>query len=302
MRITGKSIRTTKKIKALISSTRSIRFVFDVSTADKEKWCAVGFDEEVKVGDYLLPEVIGNITSFNVNGKELIRKDLPKKPQPRSFHTSWEDWHGNSHSGVQTRYIDMYPREYIQAPTEYLSVIEVEGKNYISTDEFIISDKDDNEIIHLANLMLECFGEFKIVDTLLGKIIGKRIRNLQWEILPPGKYPWSKSKIIIRNATKRLKASDQEVINYRMKVLSVYEPDFLATGRAGFNGYIVYGFESRSIFILESMFLDNATYIFENNWEVFSQLTKNNIINGDIPHRRIIHDKQWKFRIGKLMN
>lgn len=82
-----------------------------------------------------------------------------------------------------------------------------------------------------------------------------------------------------------------------MKIISRKNPDFLATGRAGFSGYFVYGFKYQNVYVLESMEFDNATYVFNSEWEKISQLTKSQIINSDLPHKRIIHNKKWNLSV-----
>ena len=50
------------------------------------------------------------------------------------------------------------------------------------------------------------------------------------------------------------------------------------------------------------MELDNATYVFNSEWEKISQLTKSQIINSDLPHDRIIHNKQWNLSVGRAIS
>ncbi|WKV87844.1 hypothetical protein LJU32_19850 [Pseudomonas sp. B21_DOA] len=85
-----------------------------------------------------------------------------------------------------------------------------------------------------------------------------------------------------------------------MREISKYEPDFLATGRGGYSGYFVYGFTSKKLHFLESIHLNNATYIFGDDWEKLSSLSKEEIINGGHEYLRIIHDKKWTGKIRQL--
>lgn len=302
MKFKGKSARSLTKLISLSEGIERIRLAFNTSNEESNRWLNVGFNEDLEAGDYLLPEPTGKITEFNANGKEIIRKDLPKEPQPRSFHTTWQDWHGNEHSGVQTRSIDMYPREYVEAPAEFLNVIELAGDKLIVTDETKISEATEARNLHLVNLMFECFGEFEVLDVDSNSIVGTKLKRLHWNVLPQGQYPWERVKKHTEKFTNSLSCSDKAVIEMRLELLSRYKPDFLATGRGGFNGYFVYGFKDKNIFVLESVHLFNATYIFENDWELFSQYTKNEIINGQMPHQRLIHDKKWKWRIRKALS
>ncbi|MDF2180526.1 hypothetical protein [Neptuniibacter sp. CAU 1671] len=304
MKIKGKSVRSITKIIAAAKNSNRIQLAYRIDPSNTDKIRDVGFDENPSIGDYLIPAPLGKATQANSLGRQVVRKDLPKEPEPVSFHTSWTDWHGYQHSGIQTRYIDKYPREYIPADEEELTVCKINGGDamYIVTDMIDLQKTDEKRIIHLSNIMLECFGEFEILDIDSGKIAGTKLKQLHWEILPKGSYPWSKTKGLVGEVTGKLKDSERLVVESRMEHISKFNPDFLATGRAGFSGYFVYGFSAKKIYLLESIHLDNATYVFGDNWEALSTLTKNEIINGDVGHTRIIHDKKWKRSIRELLS
>lgn len=300
MKVKGRSVRTITKLAKLTQGSDSIRLVFNTSNQQPEVWLRLGFDRTLKTGDFLIPQCIGKTTLFNANGKEVVRKDLSKESVSKSVYTTWQDWHGYAHSGIQNRYIKMYPREYIPAPSEPLSIIELDGLVYIATDSTVVTDENDERNLHLMNLMLECFEEFETLNEEKGFVLGSKLRQLQWNILPPGKYPWEKAKSIVAKVTDKLQLSEQKVVEDRMQFITKYVPDFIATGRGGFDGYFVYGFESKNKFFLESIHLDNATYIFEEAWEQLSQLTKNDIINRKLPHLRVVHNRMWKRKIREL--
>lgn len=301
MKIKGKSIRNLSSVLRLVGAKENVRLAVDIESLKQCEISMLGFSSEQNVGDYLIPSAIGKITKYNANGREIIRYDLPKRPESIMYYGTTRDWHGGLHSSTKTRTIPKYPREYVNAPSEILQLVEIDGKKYIASSLLNLSDLDEDRNLHVCNLMLECFSEFEVFDILSNKIIGPTLRRLQWEILPKGIYPWEKSKSIISEATKHLDAKDREVIEYRMKRISRHEPDFLATGRGGFSGYFVYGFESKGIYVLESIHLDNATYVFDSDWEILSQLTKNEIINGKIKHNRIIHNGRWAVSIGQAI-
>ena len=50
----------------------------------------------------------------------------------------------------------------------------------------------------------------------------------------------------------------------------------------------------------ESIHIDNATYIFDDDWEELSQLTKAEILDNNYQKDRIIHRKNWYKDIKKL--
>jgi len=301
MKIKGNSIRSLSKVLKAVGGKTNVRLAVNLISIEQQKLLELGFNADCEVGDYLIPSAIGKFTHFNTHGREVIRKDLPKKPESIMYFGTTRDWHGGLHSSTKTRTVQMYPREFINAPSEQLEIIEIDGVKYVSSSQLNLSDKNESKNIHVCNLLLECFGEFEIIDTDSGKIIGPTLRRLQWDVLPKGQYPWTKSKEIIATATTRLEEKDRKVIEHRMQRISRHNPDFLATGRGGFSGYFVYGFESKGIYVLESIHLDNATYVFNSDWEALSQLTKNEIINSNIPHQRIIHNNRWASTLGQAI-
>lgn len=56
----------------------------------------------------------------------------------------------------------------------------------------------------------------------------------------------------------------------------------------------------RNLFVLESIFLDNATYVFGSDRETISQLSKAEIISGGFQKDRIAHDRRWKYKAGPV--
>lgn len=61
---------------------------------------ARGINNKFIVGSKFIPNSIGKITDFNINGKFIVRKDKPKVTCTfeRYYHNI--DWHGNEHYGI----------------------------------------------------------------------------------------------------------------------------------------------------------------------------------------------------------
>jgi hypothetical protein len=52
---------------------------------------------------------------------------------------------------------------------------------------------------------------------------------------------------------------------------------------------------------MENVIYGNATYVFENEWERYSQMTKAEIINQSLQKLRIEHHAGWENQIKKLL-
>lgn len=299
--IEAKVIKSVARIYAEAKGARNVYFVVDAKGAGDEKLRILGLDKLRQDGDAILPSNVGKISDFNISGKEVKRRDLPMIKKAIPTYRTWKDWHGQEHSGVQHRIMDVYPIDFIQAPTERIILKKIDDDLYLATREIDFDTEGETAILHLANLFLECFGYFRIFDIAVHKIADIPIRQLQWEVLPPGKYPWNEAKGYVEPHLQRLTPSAKGVIEHRMRLLSQYEPDFLATGRGGYSGYFVYGFANKQAYFLESIHLNNATYVFGHDWEELSSLSKDEIINGEFEHERIIHDGRWDYKVRQLL-
>jgi soluble cytochrome b562 len=80
-----------------------------------------------------------------------------------------------------------------------------------------------------------------------------------------------------------------------------YSPDFEARGLSGFSGYMVLGYEKLNLFILESIYPDNATYVFDKDWMELSKLTKAEILNNNFQKARLIHADTWNKSVESLL-
>lgn len=100
---------------------------------------------------------------------------------------------------------------------------------------------------------------------------------------------------------RRQPRGNQPIIRARLQEVNKYKPEFVAVGQAGFDGYVIFGFPKKNLYVLESVHPDNATYVFEDEWQRLSQMTKAEILNHDLQKERIIHRAGWPARIRRLL-
>ncbi len=127
------------------------------------------------------------------------------------------------------------------------------------------------------------------------------IRNANWSLLPPGQYPWSQ---IHQRVTRILESGDplaSAPVLSRLETLASFGPDEIYIGERGFRAYVAYIFRTRGLAVLESAMLDNATYVFDLDWHRVSQMTKAEILEGNLHRDRIIHTRTWQDRIKRLL-
>ena len=165
------------------------------------------------------------------------------------------------------------------------------------------NDEDALEDAKFAvNLMLEIFGRAEILQKdLVPWLPIKPPKRLNWEVLPTGEHPWQSLRPAVRDVLQSKGPRSQPVFEERWRTILSYEPSFTAVGRAGFSGYLIFGFPERSLYVLESAYYGNATYVLDRDWESLSTLTKAELIHDSLHRDRIPHRQGWALRIQRLL-
>jgi hypothetical protein len=290
---TRKTIRTLTIYETSIRKLGQFRIVHPLPKG-AEEIMAIGFATMPIEGDSVLPSSVGKISDFNANGRLIVRKDLPKVPDSRMGWRTWNDWHGNPHSGIQIRTIDIYPRERVLPLSEYLTVLRGATGLMLCSRPLALSCDTEETIVHVLNLYLELFGEFQVVSLNLENSSSVQVRRLNWKILPPGPYPFARAKQELSEFINTLPDDVRPEIEDRIKAITQHSPDFIATGLGGFKDYVVYGFTESGKYVFESPALGNATYIFKSDWMELSLMSKKQILDGSLHEERIIHNKRWR--------
>lgn len=265
-----------------------------------DKLINIGFTKELNLGETVLPKIVGPISRFNADGGYKLRRDLPREKYYISREWHWKDYQGNEYSKIVTFSRERIHREQISAPNIELQIQEVDGQKIIFASKLKKEQSNYDLVKHTINLILELFGECDILDNEKKTIIPPQIVRLNWKIFPKGDYPWEKVEPIIKERINAQPKGNRPVIANRNEKISSKEPTFFAYGLGGFSDYTVYGFPKLNIYILESMNIGNATYIFDKDWEDMTKLTKKQIIDDKLYKKRIIHTPEWEQEIDKL--
>lgn len=156
-------------------------------------------------------------------------------------------------------------------------------------------------MLHLVNLFLEVFGEFEVFDESVALSASTVVRRLNWKILPPGSYPFDRTKQVLSGYMSTLSDSDRPVVENRIRTITAHNPDLLAVGLGGFKDYVVFGFTQKNRYVLESPRLGNATYVFDHNWIDLSGKSKKEILDGSLQEARLIHGHYWTGEISAVI-
>lgn len=268
----------------------------------------IGFTPALEVGESVLPSpVFGPKSRYNTFGGYIIHKDRPKETAYRMVLWKRKQWCGRGQTEDVSDFRDVpyqrFPRTNIPAPSiEFRIATNTHGEKLIVTTPVIYDTTNSSLILHIINLFLEIFRECEVFYENLDSIINVPFKRLNWDILPPGIYPWSQLKHEVKKIIESSPHGKQSLIENRLETINNYEPDFVAVGRAGFTGYIIFGFTLKNLFVLESTHIDNATYILGEQWKALSVLTKAEILNDNLHKQRIIHRVGWHEMIHTLLS
>ncbi len=266
----------------------------------EQKAMQIGFSKELGNGEQILPGIIGPVTRKNSEGSWIMRKDKPKETLYRQAMWHWKQWSGQGNVEEHSKIVDIpyqrFPRDLI-APHQ--TELKLSKGKIISTVLSLATER--KQILHTINLYLEIFGECEILSDNLEPLINVPTRVLHWQILPRGIMPWASFKETFEESLKKAGPQKALVFHDRFELFQTYQPDFCAIGTGGFNGYVIFGFKNRNLFISESIWYGNAIYIFKENWEKLSQMTKADILQHELQEQRIVHYADWKKKVQDLL-
>ena len=285
---------------------QELRLGITDATRYLERITRMGFPESPCPGDRILPAIVGPVTRFNAEGKFKVRRDLPMETAYRQVEWHWTERHGQEaveRSDFKDVPYQRYPREFVSPPSvELQATADSQGRLLIVTDPLLYEGAGSADLLHALNLCLELFGECEVFTPKLAPVIPPSSNRLNWQILPPGKYPWERVQPVVQSIIDRAKPGNRGAITMRLETVSSHGPDFVAIGTAGFQGYIIFGFPDKPLYILESAYYGNATYVFDRNWESLSKLTKAEILNQSLQKERLIHLSGWSSRLRRLFD
>lgn len=283
----------------------SVRAVKSLEGVSEHLLQRFGFADPFNVGQVVLPSVhLGPVARRNVNGTEIRHRDQPMEEMTRLQSWKHVEWHGREKIEVERlveRTYRRYPRTYVAGEgVEFTIMGRDDGSRVIASPAYDPVASAESLLV-AANLIIEGFGDVEFVRSDLVPPLRVPVERLNWEIFPQGRVPWSRIRAEIDRVIERATESIKPVIRARIEAVERYGPDFAAVGRAGFDGYWVFGFTEHDLYVLESRMLDNATYVLDADWEVVSRLTKAEVINSELSVARLIHNAGWTERLDQVL-
>ncbi len=246
----------------------------------------------------ILPsDLFGKACEYNSEGKIIKRKDLPMEKYILELPYEIKDYWWYMHYWVNYLERERYPRELIQPFSVYIQRVQENWEIFI-VSELIENDQwNKDKIKNTINIFLELFWECYITTDQYDL---SHVVQLNWEIIPIGKYPWEKIKGDLIFPNKRVLKS--KLFQSRLDYLSTFKPDFLAKWVYWFNWYVIFWYKDKNYFVAENIKYGNATYIFNQDRATISRMTKAEIIQWNLSEERTIHSASREREIKKILS
>ena len=306
MKINRKRICSKKYISTFQENSK-LSVIVPAEAITTKKLELFGFSETDEVGTSILPNAYNSYAQKNAEQFFTINKDLPKERYTQTVYWTRKQWAGRGEVEEITEYTDLikqrYHRDYHLPYSVEFTLIKCDDKYSIISEPIKNIEDNTNKVINTINMVLGLFGECELISDKDPITINRpKTIRLNWEILPQGVYPWERVKETVSNVTGKYNNTSQKMMMRNCELIHSLSPDFIACGKSGFKGYVVFGFTQKNLFILESMYPNNATYVFDKNWEELSKLSKAEILSESLHKCRIIHNTKWEENFKQLFS
>lgn len=270
-------------------------------SAHEEALQALGFSSPFATGERLLPGAEhGPACQRNAEGAVVVHRDQPMETAYRQVEWHWKEFRGRYDTEDCSRIVDVpyqrYPRTQVAPYGVELEIRIAKGNDdvFVVAGPFSASGADDERATNTVNVFIELFGECTVLRPDMTSLTKTPVKQLNWELLPPGKNPWKAAQPALERVVRKAEEGNQPVIRARFETVGKYDPDFVAIGNGGFDGYVVFGFPRLGICVLECRSVNNATYVLnEDSWETVSMLSKAEILDAKLHRMRLVHREGW---------
>ena len=262
------------------------------------------------VPERIMPDpTFGRFSRWNVEGREVVRRDLPMVTKTYAIETpNWGDWGYGSHTVYWDR--DVYRRDYVPPKAAEISIRLLaternEDTLYLvrfAVEEVLSRCDSDFETQLLANLNLlqENVGGADVFSADADDREYLRTISVVWEILPPGQRDENLARILskLRTHSNGLRARLLE----RYQLLEELSPIAYISGTSGFQRYFGAQF-ANDLVVFENLEYGNAIYVMFEDWEDLSKRSRLDLLRDQTGARfeRLVHRPGWQDAVRRVV-
>lgn len=262
--------------------------------------------ENLKLGnrwDILPDPTTGRTSTRNLEGWEIIRKDLPK--YKKYFYQDIPIYGDAARNGWATAAIprEVYHRDQIPPYLLQLKIFIQENLDQnrfgvvFSIDQ--VFDRDSptflEDILFGLNLIQENTGVIGIVPAENPEYAFTT--TLKWSVFPPGDV----EKLATAWLGEKVEGERRDTVLERLQLFEQFKPVEYLKGMGGNDHYVGAKFAD-DLVAFENLKYGNALYVLYENWEELSRRSRSELLK--LPHShfdRIVHVEGWEQRFAVLM-
>jgi hypothetical protein len=249
----------------------------------------------------------GKYSDRNVNGHEIVRKDLPKETHHNAVEAP--DW-GDRSNGTHTVYLpyEKYPRDFVGPQFTQIKVTahdlagKKQGHMLVFEIDRVLDRKDKNfedNLLESLNILQENVGTCGVQKSGATFVDYLKTTTVSWEILPPGTREDAVSRLF-RN--RKPSPEEKTAVEERYDFLMGLKPKKLVYGTSGLQRYFG-GLIEDDLIVFENIEYGNAIYIMFEDWKTLSQRTRTELLSGRFGNNfeRVSHASGWKSAVKAII-
>lgn len=294
-----------EEVKAEIDSLGEVQFVFgavrNFSDQLLSDWTQRLELEEVGDGEWigLPPASTGRWSKWNINGREIVRRDLPK------VYHSWTieapDFQGSgTHPITFSREVFRKQRLYGQQIEAAVTRRDEPRDSLVGTVLLTLHapyDEDaEQAYLYAASLARTWFGSATAYSLDEAGIPQVPDQSVSWDFLPDGTVEQMR-EAVVKKFGGSAPPQEIEIMIDRLEKVQSLAPEKRLVGTSGLQRYIGYMFGDDFV-AFENPRVGNALYLMYGDWESLSQLSRSQLLaSREGEFDRIIHTARWFERL-----
>jgi hypothetical protein len=251
--------------------------------------------------------VAGKYSTYNVEGKDIVRKDLPKTTKTFSFYAP--NWGDSSHGMHLVSHVrEVYQREFIPPKEVELSVtlLEQQGDAWIvkfAIDQVISRSAPDfeSDLLYNLNILQENVAAADVFESTATIEDYAATVRVDWELLPAGQIgPQDMAERLIAQAKAPTELQKATILS-RLQIFEKLKPTHFISGTSGFARY--FGAKYGDDFVVfENIRYGNAMYVMFEDWQTLSQKSRIDLLKGGREgFERIEHRENWEDKFKAML-
>jgi hypothetical protein len=258
--------------------------------------------KQFEEGEKFVPSPVGSNTKYNIRGK-FVRKQ-PEEKIIEKVHIKYTRKDGTKveYDRDFNKYIKVLQHKF-EVP--FMFKTNRHNEKFVITPISVISNNFHTNLLntHAINIFLEIFSTYEVLTDKL-ELPLRFTRKYDFELLPKGNFDNEQIEHLVNIFDKFNNDPKERVaMHKRLKLIADLNPSGgIEKGKNGFKGYIAFKFPEKGIAIVESMYKDQATYIFDiNECDELIQKDKQTILSKSLQKDWVFHRENWEERIKKWL-